>query len=729
MNNNRHFKFLIAILVVLILVSFLPSHSVFAQDNKGANGSEKARLIEPKGGKILPDQYIVVYKSGISAISTASSIKSQVAAAGGKIKRVYSKALNGFSAYLSQNALEALLADPNVAYIAEDAEISLDDVSAQTNQKSPPWGLDRIDQHVLPLNSLYIYYNTGSSTNLDVDVYIIDTGINASHVEFGGRASKDFDAIGDGQNGNDCNGHGTHVAGIIGGTTYGVAKGVKLHAVRVLNCSGSGSYSDVIAGIDWVAANHQHPAVANLSLTGNGYQPLDDAINKLIASEVTTVVAAGNSSTDACYYSPARVPGAITVGATTSLDARAYYSNYGSCVDLFAPGSNITSAWIGSNTALNTISGTSMAAPHVAGVAALYLQYHPSVAPRTVANAILNSTTNGLLADVGTSSPNKLLYSMINGIETRLPVQVSPSGTITENRPTYTWGKVKNATKYEIQVYTGPSTLLDDFEVPASACSGYYCSFRQQIPLDTIPYKWRIRSYVGSGWSGYTSFMYFNIVSAQAGFFSDFSTNYDNWSIVSGPWGLAGGSFFRSWGTLNNSDSAVHSENYPNLDYSVEMKRVLAADDPNRIIIYGIPNPLSTDSLWNQGLVFEYTNSQNFRIYRTVAGVDTILVNWKSSSYINAYGYNKLRIIAKGGIEKFYINDHLVAGIYDSTLSTGQVGFGFTQTVSNSPLYVNFARVITTVGSISSTSFPDGVATYGFPSDIPSGANAIDQSE
>jgi hypothetical protein len=208
------------------------------------------------------------------------------------------------------------------------------------------------------------------------------------------------------------------------------------------------------------------------------------------------------------------------------------------------------SAWIGSDTATNTISGTSMASPHVAGVAALYLQYHPSVAPRTVANAILNITTNGLLTDIGTGSPNKLLYSMINGGETRLPVQISPSGSISTNQPTYQWGKVTAASSYQIQVYNGLTQLVDDFSVPSTNCTGYYCSIARSTALDLKAYKWRIRSFVGSSWSGYSNFMYFNVVSGTNGFVSDFNSNADGWTIVNGPWGLAGGSVFRSWGTL-----------------------------------------------------------------------------------------------------------------------------------------------------------------------------------
>lgn len=292
---------------------------------------------------------------------------------GGKIKNVYEHALKGFALRLPEAAAIALSQDPRVEYVQEDAEASI-----VTTQYSPPTGLDRIDQRYLPLDNSYTYNSTGAGVN----VYVIDTGIRPTHQEFGGRASIAADYVGDGQNGNDCNGHGTHVAGTIGGSTYGVAKSARIYAVRVLNCGGSGAYSTIISGVDWVTAYHASPAVANMSLRGSVYDPLDKAVRDSIASGVTYTVAAGNDNDKASNYSPAGVKEAITVGATDpSNDYRAYFSNYGLVLDIFAPGVNITSAWIGSDTDTNTISGTSMAAPHVAGVAALYLQNNPGAGP------------------------------------------------------------------------------------------------------------------------------------------------------------------------------------------------------------------------------------------------------------------------------------------------------------------------------------------------------------
>lgn len=375
-----------------------------------------APLLGLEGEKVIAGQYIVVYKDSAdvlpslqalqAALESGISLQSQTAElqtlglAGVRLQRVYTAALKGLAASLSDAQVSALRADPRVAYLEADQVME-----ASTTQNNATWGLDRIDQRNLPLNGTYTYTATGA----EVNAYIIDTGIRTSHSDFGGRARVGYDAIGG--NGQDCNGHGTHVAGTVGGSTYGVAKGVTLYAVRVLDCSGSGSTSGVIAGVDWVTRNHVKPAVANMSLGGGASTALDTAVNNSISAGVTYAIAAGNSNRDACKYSPARVSAAITVGATTSSDVRASYSNYGSCVDLFAPGSSITSDWYTSDTATNTISGTSMATPHVAGVAALYLQGNPGASPATVQNALVSNATAGVLSSVGRNSPNLLLFT------------------------------------------------------------------------------------------------------------------------------------------------------------------------------------------------------------------------------------------------------------------------------------------------------------------------------
>ena len=354
----------------------------------------------------IENNYIVVLDDAVVGERGRNSIAPYIATelAGthrGQLKHVYQNALNGFALEMSAEDAEALSQDFRVKYVEEDGV-----VTADVTQTNPPWGLDRIDQRNRPLSGTYTYNWTGSG----VRAYVIDTGIRTDHTQFGGRASNVFDAFGG--NGQDCNGHGTHVAGTIGGSTYGVAKSSLLRGVRVLNCSGSGSTSGVIAGVDWVTNNRINPAVANMSLGGGASSALDTAVNNLSNSGVAIAVAAGNSNVDACSTSPARAANAITVGATTSSDARASFSNFGPCLDIFAPGQGILSAWFSSSTATATLSGTSMASPHVAGAAALYKQANPSASAATIRNALVNNATTNVISGAGTGSPNRLLYTL-----------------------------------------------------------------------------------------------------------------------------------------------------------------------------------------------------------------------------------------------------------------------------------------------------------------------------
>lgn len=313
----------------------------------------------------------------------------------------FSSALHGGVYHMSGDQARELAKDPNVAYVEKDQIIH---VSA-TTQASAPWGLDRLDQASLPLDRSYSYSGEGSGVN----AYVIDTGILMTHQEFEGRASSGFDFVDNDSDATDCNGHGTHVSGTIGSRKFGVAKKIKLIGVRVLDCDGSGSYSQVIAGVDWVTANHKKPAVANMSLGGPISQALEDAIANSVKAGVTYALAAGNDNQSACLSSPSRMKEAIKVGATTSGDQRSSFSNFGECVDIFAPGSDIESTWDTSTTATNIISGTSMATPHVAGVVALYLERNPASSPAQVKAALVAGATLGKVGNPGTNSPNRLL--------------------------------------------------------------------------------------------------------------------------------------------------------------------------------------------------------------------------------------------------------------------------------------------------------------------------------
>ena len=371
-----------------------------------AVGTATAGAQEATGSILAADSpvagsYIVVFKD---SQATAPAVKTKASALvkryGGKVKHTYSATIRGFSISVDESAAKRLAADPAVAYVQQDGVATI-----QATQQNPTWGLDRVDQRNLPLSRSYTYANDGSA----VTAYILDTGINMRHADFEGRATSGRDFIDNDSDASDCQGHGTHVAGTVGSKTWGVAKKVKLVSVRVLNCQGSGQYSQIISGIDWVAQNARKPAVANLSLGGGADTSVDNAIKRLVSSGVTAAVAAGNDNRDACNTSPARVPEAITVNATDSSDNRSSFSNYGRCTDIFAPGTSITSTT--QNGGSGSMSGTSMATPHVAGAVALYLHANPSASPSAVANALVSNATSNAVRNPGTGSPNRLLYT------------------------------------------------------------------------------------------------------------------------------------------------------------------------------------------------------------------------------------------------------------------------------------------------------------------------------
>ncbi len=502
----RLFTVLIMLSMILGLFSmpaFGSNYVALAQDETPAAPAVESTAAEPQDtgdiaplyvaeeGKEIPGQYIVVFKDEIGDVPQVNAAVAEATAQGAEVQFVYTSAIKGFAAHLTPEMVTALRNDPRVAFIEADQIVTVDDEegpSAQDVQDvSAIWGLDRIDQ-MIGVDSEYTYPDTAGE---GVHVYVLDTGIRTTHQEFGTRATQDYSAIADTLEGDpSCSAHGTHVAATIGGETYGVAKKVTLHSVRVLGCNGSGQTSWVLAGIDWVRLNHIKPAVANMSLGGGASLVEDNAVKAAIAKGVTFAVAAGNSDDNACYYSPARASTAITVGATDIADARAVFSNFGACVDIFAPGVAITSAINDSDTATDTWDGTSMASPHVAGAAALYLAGNPTASPAAVtAFLIAQSGKNRVIDPLG--SPNRLLF-VTNKIASA-PVLLTPAlNSLTNNKtPTLTWKPLFNAETYDIE-YTPDPRFAEANVTKINGVSDPTYPISPALPTDGRWY-WRVR--------------------------------------------------------------------------------------------------------------------------------------------------------------------------------------------------------------------------------------------
>ena len=429
-------------------------------------------------------KYIVAFVPGQVHADVASLARDSSRASGAQVVTAFD-AVKAAVVTADAAAAARLARDPRVAAVSPDGPVHADVIQPVPGAPSA-WGLDRIDQRARPVNRSYNY--TVSAAN--VHAYVIDTGITPTHPEFGGRASVGADFIGDGRAGIDCDGHGTHVAGTVGSTTYGVAKSVKLVGVRVLDCAGSGTFAGVIAGMNWVATNAVKPAVANMSLGGGYSRAVDIAANNLIESGVSLSVSAGNANVDACNSSPAATLAALTVGSSGTFesatapetDARSSFSNFGPCLDLFAPGANIRSTWLAGST--NTISGTSMAAPHVAGVAALYLSQVPTANPLQVRNYLVGLATPNLVTSPGTGSPNKLLFAGAPSVTTLdvTPEPVARDTAILARGTVKAGGAPVAGTPVRLLFQaTGTTAFVLKATVPTTATGSFAASVKQSV--------------------------------------------------------------------------------------------------------------------------------------------------------------------------------------------------------------------------------------------------------
>ena len=617
MNKSNHYvRILITTFGVLTFLAgaLLPGGKVLAQDPLTPEViPPAAKLIIPENGVVIPDQYIVVLKPETVKEMDAAGITASIEAMGGKIGYLYDAAFKGYSAYLPAEQLSKVLADPAVDYVEADTVISIDTsadaaapeaVAADTTQYGVTWGLDRIDQRSLPLNGQYKYENAAAS----VHVYVIDTGILSTHVDFGLRVKSGYTVISDGLGTEDCIGRGTHVAGTVAGTKYGVAKKALLHPVRVLDCSGNGSVSGLIAGINWVTNHRIKPAVATMSVSVPKDIALNAAIDSLNNSGVTVVALAGDKSADACNYSPGSANYAFTVGATRADDYRAGFSNFGACVNLFAPGKDILSDGSASNTATLVKSGTAMAAAHVAGVAALYLQAHPTALPSEVRSALQSNATTSKVINAGTGSPNRLLYSLFNAALTGFDSQFNGSKA--------GWARISGAASWGVTAWSMYTNGTSD------AWSSVYYKNNKFSDFD---YSAKVKRFDGSYWksANYLAVRMGTGTLGEGSWYPGYLFGYSNLGTYSIWEANSGG----SWTPIQNftATSAIKKGDW-------NILRVVASGSTMKFYINGTLVKTISDSTRSQGYVgfeiYKYPTSDGFYVdWATLTGLAADYVN------------------------------------------------------------------------------------------------------